>query len=407
MKALRAIAVIVLIAITVEVVQACCMVPGSYKGDVDQAEQQVVILHANGHQEMAIRVAPFFQSKKEAKPGDPDADLDAVGTPEYIAWVLTVPGKPTGYRLCDRKVFKEGVDLQNKLERLAREQRAAQSQFINLFPFLLSSKAGGSLGAVLASSKHLVVSTPVTVGPYTITEVKALGASALAELNRYLEEHGFPTEDADHMRYFIENNFTFPCIRITPPEGTAKLGKHLDLEALQVGFDTPKPYYPGKFSSRQGNFKLSLTLLTADTLLSRDLGNKFDQLNDEYRGSENLWTVQPLPDLLKKVSDAAASFKDVQRWHVNSCFSDGFNPLDQAGNPTIWQWKDDVFFQLGGEDDGPPDWYYGDREINFAERAWREHSILMLSTLPVVALAAFVGIRKRRRLKAQKSPAAK
>ena len=405
MKALRAIAVIVLIALTVEVVQACCMVPRSYKGDVDQAEQQVVILHANGHQEMAIRVAPFFQSKKEAKPGDPDADLDAVGTPEYIAWVLTVPGKPTGYRLCDRKVFKEGVDLQNKLERLAREQRAAQSQFISLM--LSSMGMAGNRAAAADSIEGIQVSAPVTVGPYTITEVKALGASALAELNRYLEEHGFPTEDADHMRYFIENNFTFLCIRITPPEGTAKLGKHLDLEALQVGFDTPKPYYPGKFSSRQGNFKLSLTLLTADTLLSRDLGNKFDQLNDEYRGSENLWTVQPLPDLLKKVSDAAASFKDVQRWHVNSCFSGGFNPLDQAGNPTIWQWKDDVFFQLGGEDDGPPDWYYGDREINFAERAWREHSILMLSTLPVVALAAFVGIRKRRRLKAQKSPAAK
>ena len=405
MKALRAIAVIVLIALTVEVVQACCMVPRSYKGDVDQAEQQVVILHANGHQEMAIRVAPFFQSKKEAKPGDPDADLDAVGTPEYIAWVLTVPGKPTGYRLCDRKVFNEGVDLQNKLERLAREQRAAQSQFIS---FMLSSMGmAGNRAAAADSIEGIQVSAPVTVGPYTITEVKALGASALAELNRYLEEHGFPTEDADHMRYFIENNFTFLCIRITPPEGTAKLGKHLDLEALQIGFDTPKPYYPGKFSSRQGNFKLSLTLLTADTLLSRDLGNKFDQLNDEYRGSENLWTVQPLPDLLHKASGAAASFKDVPRWHVNSCFSGGFNPLDQAGNPTIWQWKDDVFFQLGGEDDGPPDWYYGDREINFAERAWREHSILMLSTLPVVALAAFVGIRKRRRLKAQKSPAAK
>ena len=45
---------------------ACCMVPLAYPGDVDQSGQDVLIVHDGRHQEMVIRVRPFFREADEA-----------------------------------------------------------------------------------------------------------------------------------------------------------------------------------------------------------------------------------------------------------------------------------------------------------------------------------------------------
>src|SRR5690606_6039321 len=225
----------------------------------DQAAQQVVILHraktddAPGYQEMLIRVQPFFQG--------------AQGNPEYIAWVITVPSKPLRYDVADKAALQAGADLHEKLFQLARRQWADRSQFE--WPSWLPS---GMTERGMEDAKSLLTEdATVQVGPYTITPVRTQGAAALDELNTYLQERGFAAEDREHLAYFVENDFTFLCVRITPPQGQATLGGRLDLPPLVIGFETDDLYYPGRFSSRQGNFALDLTLISDKPLATESV----------------------------------------------------------------------------------------------------------------------------------------
>ncbi|MCZ7604764.1 MAG: DUF2330 domain-containing protein [Planctomycetota bacterium] len=346
---------------------ACCMVPRGYPGDVDQAAQQVVILHraktdaAPGYQEMLIRVQPFFQ--------------DAQGNPEYIAWVITLPGKPLRYDVADKAALQAGADLHEKLFQLARRQWADRSQFE--WPSWLPS---GMTERGMEDAKSLVIEeAAVQVGPYTITPVRAQGTAALDELNAYLQERGFPQEDRDHLAYFVENDFTFLCVRITPPQGQATLGGRLDLPPLVLGFETDAPYYPARFSSRQGNFALDLTLISDKPLDTASFGAARERLKAVSRGYVqlvNLYSMQPLPDELAGALSERATTIEKARWYVNRIQSEGFNPGDEAGVPAIAGWKDDVFIKVGDrQDELPGFWYYGDQDIPFLERMFREHAM--------------------------------
>src|SRR5688500_17920600 len=89
---------------------ACCMVPSRWNGDVDQAEQQVVVLHHDGHEELILRVSPFFQTKDKQPLPD-----DVAALPPYVEWVVTVPSKPTGYATVPKSVFDDATKLSDRL----------------------------------------------------------------------------------------------------------------------------------------------------------------------------------------------------------------------------------------------------------------------------------------------------
>jgi len=363
---------------------ACCMVPRDYAGDVDQARQDVVIVHRDGHQEMAIRVLPYFR--------------DAKDNPAQLTWIITLPSTPTGFRAADPAVFEAGRGLHDKLFGLARQQWEARTNLSLAFGHPASN---GSAAGADGAAGGLDIGPPVQVGPYTVTPVKASGVEALAELNAYLSARGFPTEDADHLKYFVESNFTFLCVLFTPPAGRAA---QLELPALQVGFDTPAAYYPGKFSSRQGNFGLSLTMISDKPLEMTGLMLAQDRLKAADRQRVqlfNLWSVKPLPEALATVAGKGA--EGVTKWYVNSIESPGFNPTVD-GKPAISTWKDDVFFATGGPaDELPGFWYYGDIEIGFAERMFREHAlaIFFLGGPLIFLVLVLKGRQNRKRLQAE------
>src|SRR5262245_28803825 len=232
-------------------VDACCMVPLSWHGDVDQADQNAVVLHHAGHEELVLRVSPFFQTAdKQPLPDTADA------MPPYVEWVVTVPSAPTEYHTVPASIYKDADDLVRGLEKLAENQYAARSRWE--WPELRVAKEAvvASAASLSAGAAGLEIGAPVRVGPYAITPVKVRGREALAALNAYLETRGFPKEDPRHMAWFVDRGFTFLCIHVTPPAGSKTLGRHLDLEPLAIGFETERPYYPAKFSRRQGAFKL-------------------------------------------------------------------------------------------------------------------------------------------------------
>lgn len=361
---------------------ACCMVPASWQGDVDQADQHGVVLHHDGHEELILRVAPFFQSAHRT-PLAADAP-----PPPALEWVVTVPTPPTSYGLVPATVFTDVAALAGRLQRLAAEQYEARTRWelATLGVFTLGRTAAAPAAGVWDA---LDVGPRVRVGPYDITPVKARGREALDTLNRYLAERGFPEEPLDHMAWFVERDFTFLCIHITPPAGAAHLGQRLDLEPLRIGFATDRPYYPAKFSSRQGDFALSLATLTSRPIAQASLGRLRDRLRADA-STANLFTVAPPPASL-----ASAVPAGVDRWYVNALTSKGFNPFDDRGQPTISSWTDDVFFDLGGETDEPPGWYYGDRDLFVVERVVREHGIA-IAVWGVLGAGIAVTFRRRK-----------
>lgn len=348
---------------------ACCMAPRDYAGDVDQAKQKVVIVHragtddAPGYQEMLIQVQPFFK--------------DAESNPEFLAWVITVPSTPARYDIADTAALNAGPELHDRLYQLAREQWANRTQFKwpSWLPFHLQERA-------MAGNDLAIEELPaVRVGPYTITPVRAQGADAVKALNEYLEKRGLPKEDPEHLRYFIDNEFTFLCVHVTPPDGEATLGRVLDLPPLVLGFETERPYYPGKFSSRQGNFALDLTLITDSTLDGPAFTETCKRLGARERGYvklANLFTYKGLPAPMAKQLGSRLTDGQPAKWYVNRIESPGFNE-ELEGKPAISTWEDDVFFTLGTNlDEIPGFWFYADEDIPFYERFMREHAMAFM-----------------------------
>jgi hypothetical protein len=402
----------------------CCMVPIGYRGDVDQSWQRAVLAHHDGHEELTLRIEPHFHGQEG---------------PGYLEWVVTIPGPATGYAVlpaggapggegftgrdgnrwtpvepsrdaAGRAEFAaEVVDLHDRLQDLAASQEHARTRF-QLGGSAREAPVSAAAELPTTTMGLLEVRAPVVVGPFEITAVRARGRAGLQELNAYLERRGFATEDPDHMRWFVERDFTFLCIHITPPGEEDHVGKALDLPALRIGFDTEKPYYPAKFSSRQGSFGLRLAIATSKPLEIEALRDQRQRLRG-YLGHhryENLWTAAPPPRAIAEAFPESGPHGRPDRWYLNVVESKGFNPtLD--GKPAIASWTDDVWFPLGGSADEPPGWYYGDRDPWFGERFAREHGIAGGLALAVVAGVVLVWRRLRRETheKAGTPPAAR
>ncbi len=349
---------------------ACCMVPRFYPGDVDQSMQEVIVLHHHGREELVLRVRPFFK--------------DGHAPPASLAWLVTTPTPPLQYAVTDPGIFEEARGLANHLLELMYDQKPKPLDA----PIL--SKWGVD-GMLATEEAQLVVEATVTVGPYAITPVKARGPGAVAALNRYLKDEGFGEEDPAHLTWFAENDFTFLCIRITPPEGSAQLGRHLELDPLHISFASEKPYYPGKYSANQGDFALALTLLTDEPVARDSLEDVRGRLRSySVSGAANLFTTRALPGALGPLAEGATP----ERWHVNRFDSSGFNGFLGDGAPAISAWKDDVTWTIGGASDLPPDWYYGDGERPFWHATDTRNALQILiyvafTAVPIM-LAAFV-----------------
>ena len=54
------VAVLAVVLLGAAWVDACCMVPRDYPGDVDQSAQHALVLHHDCEQELVLRVRPFF-----------------------------------------------------------------------------------------------------------------------------------------------------------------------------------------------------------------------------------------------------------------------------------------------------------------------------------------------------------
>lgn len=327
-------------------VNACCMVPEAFLGDVGQAEQTALLIHHEGVQDLTLGI------KYEITP-------DAQGNmPEKLTWLIALPSEPfekDGYGLAKSSLFDELSTLAE--EHLIRHLPRPKSRVTPL--------AEGVVPAAeeAPKSEGVELGRAVSVGPYDIQPVRGVGQNALDGLNNFLKTRGFPAEDPEHMAWFVKHGFTFLCIEVTPKKGSAQLPKGEALPPLRVRFETEHPYYPLRYSSQQGDFDLALYTMTDRPIdLKRSLsvlhaigwentpGTKLSPYT-QWKAPQMVKTEQMLDrwltvDSLPKASQAMLRTQD--EWSFG-LFMGRPNPKDRP----ISGWTGDCFFTLKGQDPAP------------------------------------------------------
>jgi hypothetical protein len=291
-------------------VESCCMVPRDYKGTISQSAQEAVLFHHDGREELVLKIN--YRIKGDS-------------LPDRFAWVITVPNDPDHYEVADAGLFQELFDWAEKVARLPTKSK---------------DDGPNSLGR-----GKLVIGQPVRVGPYEIQPVKALGREALGALNTWLDEHGFPKEDPRHMAYFVENKFTFLCVKFDPPRGQRTVAADGGAVPLHLSFKSERPYYPLRFSSRQGVFDVNLYVLTKKPFDYKESGDSLKRINWAFTGFRANTRVAPgdFPRLLKDVYGKTRFKEDRSPWHLNVLRCREVNKGD-----TIARWEDDIFFRTKG-----------------------------------------------------------
>lgn len=303
---------------------SCCMVPESFLGSISRNAQNAIIFHQGNREELILRI---------------NYQITGDSMPDRFAWIVTTPTEPDAYRVA-------GEDLFTSVDEWA-------SALLTPRPSPVATGCGMGCGrqddpaANLAFEEaSLIFGELAEVGPYTIQPVRARGADALDALNAWLKKNGFPSEDPDHMKWFIEEEFTFLCIKVTPPEGKNAVPESSFLPPLQISFESEKLYYPLLFSARQGMFALSLYTLTDRPLNFAASQYNLRRINWHDRGLYKNVEVakKDLPDLLGKAAKESKLMSSGDQWHLNIVSSPMVNV-----DAEILNWAEDVFFNTGGE----------------------------------------------------------
>jgi hypothetical protein len=290
-------------------VESCCMVPATYKGTISQSAQEAVLFHHHGREELILKINYKISGKT---------------LPDRFAWVVTVPNEPDDYAVADKTLFEDMFKWANPLTEITRPTLG----------WIKKSAEGG-----------VILGKPVNVGPYAIQPVRALGKEALEGLNNWLHKNGFPTEDPRHMEYFVENQFTFLCVKVSPQKNGEAVASQGGVPPLHLSFKSPNPYYPLRFSSRQGVFDVNLYVLTKKEFDYKKSGDTLKRINwaASYLKRNVLVESRTFPESLKKVY-AKSKFKDdTGRWYLNMLRTRQTNK-DNA----IARWTEDIFFKTRG-----------------------------------------------------------
>lgn len=290
-------------------VEPCCMVPKTYTGTISQSAQEALIFHHDGREDLILKINYKISGEK---------------TPDYFAWIVTVPTEPDTYAVAGEKLFEEVFAWAN--------------------PLVEVPTASADLSKALHQGS-IELGKRVQVGPYDIQPVRARGKEALEGLNRWLEQNGFPTEDPGHMAYFVEQRFTFLCMKITPPSGGRRVAAESGVSPLQLSFKSEQPYYPLRFSSRQGIFDVNLYLFTQrnfDFDASHESLKKINWTGGSLMRNVSVET-KAFPKLLAEAY-SKGGFKEYSGpWRLNVLRTHEVNK-----SYPISSWKEDVFFRTKG-----------------------------------------------------------
>ena len=369
---------------------ANCVVPTDYTGNVRLTRMDVVVVHRgrpedkSGYEQLIIQLQPRFDS--------------TTGGPAKMAWILPIPGESLRYDVTTAEVVAAGPAMHDRLFQLARKQWADKTDF--QWPeWLPTSMTHRDEDHQLVP--QLATENAQAVGPYTITPIRSVGASGVRQLSAYLSQNGFdPISQAD-LDYYAREDFTFLCVKVEPNAGESALPLAPYLPPLVIGFETPKPFVPLKFESGMGDFALDLTIVSDKPLDTDGFGALREELNPVNHGYVqlvNLYSLSALPAELAAGLDGRTTQDDPSRWYVNRIESSGAASKAKHGN-VLEARNEEAFFPIGDvTDELPGFWYYGDEDISFIDRFFREHAMAVFVGLGLVFFVTlFIKVRINRK----------
>lgn len=291
---------------------ACLHPPSGFTGKVEESSQQIIVLHHDGEEELILQV-----DYKLAK-GDK--------APEHIAWVVPTPSLPHGYKVEDPKLFRE-------LSGLVKQQDEKPKP-----------KSIGGLRRGRGVPNGLVVHAKVSVGEYEITPLEARGADAGKALNGWLTKGGYGAVPEANMAWYLKRNWTFLAIKINPQKATGDLGKAGAFRPLRIAFASDELVVPLKFSSHQGSFDVTITVITESLQL-----DAMRSAAAPFGFSAVAWVRElKIPDSAKAVKALQARLaKDskvqLKRWAVLKLFGKQINRPRRS----VADWEDDFSLPAG------------------------------------------------------------
>jgi hypothetical protein len=175
-----------------------------YRGIIGHDSKEAIVFFDKGTEDLTLRV---------------DYKTDGRTTPSRLAWIITVPSQPISYSVGNNELFADLYWWLKTEDPFAPPPKMSYDGVVGGY--------GGGGG--------LIVGKAVTVGPYQIQPVRAVGMNALSALNKWLKDNGFPTESASHTAYFVNNGFTFLCVKVLPPNGQARLDTSVSVHEVGAG----------------------------------------------------------------------------------------------------------------------------------------------------------------------------
>jgi hypothetical protein len=143
--------------------------------------------------------------------------------------------------------------------------------------------------------------------------------------------------------------------------------------------------------------QFDITVLTDRPVVAEDVQDAMLALNARVRGYvhlTNLWSVQPLPRELADVCGEPFDDADSPPWLANRRWY--ANRLESAAQPR--ELPALVTLRVGtARDELPGFWYYGDDDIHFAERFFREHILATILAISVTGFLLLVWVGRRNR----------
>lgn len=204
---------------------ACIHGPDGYEGEFHQEGQQALAVWDGGQEDLFLRPTVVFEE-------------DA---PAEIAWVIPVPSVPSHYAEDKDRALEDLVQRYRDLTRPRSNSKSFEDSPVD---------SADSRGRSIELLEEKVA------GDYTIQPIKAHGEAGAKALGEWLRTNGFGVVPAENMRYYVEREWVWLCVKAKPSGRKAKLAP------LQITFATPRVVYPLKFSTHQGTFALELFVVT-------------------------------------------------------------------------------------------------------------------------------------------------
>lgn len=227
---------------------ACIHPPRDYKGTVASTAQKAIIFWREGREELILKVNYALKGEGPA--------------PANLGWVIPVPNKPDSYAVTSPKVFEEAFQLAESYQLPPR-------------------------GPTNSLSTNLKVEK-ISVGEYNIAVLQARGPDAARELNDWLVKEDFSPYPVGNMKYYLDRDWTFLAVRINAPEAEKSVAKAGGLRPLRISFAADQIYYPLKFSSGSGEFKVLAHVFTEKALPKTEILAYRLNVLTEAEGGEGL-----------------------------------------------------------------------------------------------------------------------